>query len=306
MKKYLIILGLIGQLISPKCSSACDLCGCGNGGSFLGILPQGHRGFVGLRYGYKSYDSHLNSVSSQTHEDFWKTELWARAYPFKKVQVLAFVPYNFNRQTVQKTGQKTDLQGLGDISLLVNYNILNTMTDTIPHQFFHSFMVGGGVKLPTGRYKYDLYNDTEIGNPNFQLGTGSLDFMLNVVYTLRHKSWGLNTDLSYKINTQNSDEYRFGNRTTANVSALYFIRLGDQKTLMPNAGISYENGDLDAKSGVKNIRTGGEALLGSYGLENYFKKFSMGINYQIPIAQNLSNGELRANNRLNVHFTVML
>ena len=306
MKKYLIIFGLIGQLISPKSSSACDLCGCGNGGSFLGILPQAHRGFVGLRYGYKSYDSHINSVSSQTHEDFWKTELWARAFPFKKVQVLAFMPYNFNKQTIQKTGQQTDLQGLGDISILANYNMLNTMTDTIQHQFFHNLMIGGGVKLPTGRYKYDLYNDTEVGNPNFQLGTGSLDFMLNLVYTLRHKSWGLNTDLSYKINTENSDKYRFGNRIITNISALYFIRLGDQKTLMPNVGISYENGNLDTKSGVKNIRTGGEALLGSYGLESYFKKFSMGVNYQVPIAQNLSNGELRANNRLNVHFTVML
>lgn len=76
--------------------------------------------------------------------------------------------------------------------------------------------------------------------------------------------------------------------------------------VIPNAGITYENGALDSKSGVKNIRTGGEALLGSYGLESYFKKFSMGINYQVPMAQNLVNGELRANNRLIIHFTVML
>ena len=306
MKKYLIIILLSGLYFIPQKTSACDLCGCGNGGSFLGILPQSHRGFVGLRYSHKSYDSHINSVSSQTQEDFWKTELWARAYPFKKVQVLAFIPYSFNKQTIKKNGQQTDLQGFGDASMLINYNILNTMTDTIPHRFFHNFLVGGGVKLPTGRYQYDLYSDTEVGNPNFQLGTGSLDFMLNLVYTLRHKNWGLNSDFSYKINSQNSNEYRFGNRMTANVSTLYFIRLGDQKTLMPNAGVTYENGNLDSKSGVKNIRTGGESLLGSYGLESYFKGFSVGVNYQIPIAQNLSNGELRANNRLNLHFTVML
>lgn len=272
----------------------------------MGILPQSHRGFVGLRYSHKSYDSHLNSASLQSREDFWKTELWARAFPFKRVQVLAFVPYNFNQQTIKKTGQQKDLQGLGDISALVNYNVLNTMTDTIPHRFFHNLLVGGGVKLPTGRYRYDLYSDLEVANPNFQLGTGSVDFMINLVHTMRHKSWGLNTDFSYKINTQNSNEHRFGNRIVSNISALYFQRLGDVVTLIPNAGITYENSGLDSKSGVKNPQTGGDILLGSYGLESYFKRISMGISYQVPIAQKLANGELRANNRLNVHFTVML
>lgn len=306
MKKIFLII-LMGCLFSSNSKSlACDLCGCGNGGSFWGIMPQSHRAFVGLRYGQKSYDSHLNSLSSQTHEDFWKTELWARAFPFKKVQVLAFVPYNFNRQTILKTGNQLDLQGLGDISTYWHYNLLNTITDTIPHKVYHNLLIGGGVKLPTGRYQYDLLSDNEVADPNFQLGTGSTDFMANIVYTIRYKSWGLNYDFLYKMNTYNANEYRFGNRINTNLSALYFIRIGSEVTLIPNVGVAYESASTDEESGIRNIRTGGDALFGSFGMESYFNKISMGVNYQSPITQNLSNGELRANSRLNIHFTLMI
>lgn len=74
---------------------ACDLCGCANGGSFFGILPQSHRQFVGLRYRYSSYESHLNSVNLRTKEVFQSTELWGRFYPLKRMQVIAFLPFNF-------------------------------------------------------------------------------------------------------------------------------------------------------------------------------------------------------------------
>ncbi|MEY4540336.1 MAG: hypothetical protein RLZZ306_2093 [Bacteroidota bacterium] len=305
--KHNLIIILFGcLLLSNQKTSACDLCGCGNGGSFWGIMPQSHRAFIGLRYGQKSYDSHFNSPNTQTHEDFWKTELWARVFPFKKVQVLAFIPYNFNRQTIIKTGKILDLRGIGDVSTFVHYNLLNTITDTIPHKFYHNLLIGGGVKLPTGKYDYDLYSDVEVANPNFQLGTGSTDFMVNIVYTLKYKAWGLNYDFSYKINTQNSNEYRFGNRINTNLSALYFVGIGSNITLIPNIGLAYESSELDEKFGIRNSTTGGDVLMGSLGIEGYFKKISMGVNYQKPISQHLSNGELRANNHLNLHFTLMI
>jgi hypothetical protein len=287
-------------------SFACDLCGCGNGGSFWGIMPQSHKSFVGLRYGYRSYDSHLNSINLQTQEQFWKTELWARVYPLKKIQVLAFIPYNFNKQTILKTKKELDIQGIGDISVLINYNLINTVTDTIQHKFYHNLLVGSGLKLPTGRYKYDYLSDNEVANPNFQLGTGSTDFTVNLFYTLRYKKWGLNADFSYKMNSQNSNEYRFGNRINSNISAIHFVNVTPSLMLIPNVGLAYENAAYDVDANIKNTRTGGDALLGSFGLESYYQKISAGINYQCPIAQNLSNGELKTNSRVNVHFTIMI
>ncbi|MES2519871.1 MAG: hypothetical protein V4585_17270 [Bacteroidota bacterium] len=306
MKKHIIIVFLIYLFLDNQKTFACDLCGCGNGGSFWGIMPQSHKSFFGVRYGYRSYDTHLNLLGSQTHEDFWKTELWARFYPVKKIQILAFIPYNFNKQTIIKTGKQLDTQGLGDASVLVNYNLVNTLTDTIPRKFHHNLLVGGGVKLPTGKFQFDYLSNDEVANPNFQLGTGSTDFTANLFYTMRYKKWGFNYDFSYKINTQNSNEYRFGNRINSNISAIRFVNIGSDLMLIPNLGISYENSALDVKSGIKNSITGGETLFGSFGMETYFKKLSAGINYQSPITQNLSNGELRANNRLNIHFTIMI
>lgn len=303
MKKYSFLF-LISFFVTTS-SYACDLCGCGNGGSFFGILPQAHKSFVGLRYGYKSYDSHIKTPNLQTHEDFWKTELWFRTYPIKRVQLLAFVPYLFNKQTILQTGNQLDLQGLGDMTLLANYNVFNTLTDTIPHRFDHNLLIGGGVKLPTGKYQYDALNDSEVANANFQLGTGSTDFLLNLVYTLRHKAWGLNYDVTYKINTQNKNDYHFGNRFTTNLSLLYFHHLSDNITLIPNAGVTYESAPKDTQNEVPNANTGGNALLASVGLEGYIHQFSAGINYQNPLAQDLVNGDLRANQRLNVHFTFL-
>lgn len=301
MKNKLLVILMLTALPGM----ACDICGCGNGSSFFGILPQSHRSFVGLRYGYKSYSSHLTSVNLRSEETFQKAELWGRFYPVRKLQVLAFVPYFVNRQTLVKTGEQLTLQGLGDASVLANYNVLNTLMDSTTHKIDHSLLLGGGIKLPTGHYRYDPLSDAEVANANFQLGTGSVDVMLNAVYTVRYRQWSINADATYKLNGTNSNNYKFGNRTMVNTSVLYFGQIGGV-TLVPNAGMAYESARRDRDQGVTSSRTGGYATFATAGIEGYTKGVSMGVNYQKPVMQNLSNGELRANNRLNVHLTLLI
>ena len=297
---------LLVLLISTIKSYGCDLCGCGNGSSFFGIMPQSHRSFVGVRYGIKSFDTHLDIPSQSSHELFRKTELWGRFYPAKKLQILAFLPFNNNEQKLVALQKTLKLNGLGDASILANYSIVNTlMTDSLPRKFDHNLTFGLGTKLPTGRYKYNLYNDQEVGNPNFQLGTGSVDFMINSIYTITHKNWGLNTDITYKINTKNSNQYHFGNKFTGNL-LLFYSKKSDKSTLMPNVGLSFENAMEDSKNGDLVKLSGGNVLLGNIGLETYIKKLMFGVNYQAVIKQNLANGELHANNRLNLHITFLI
>lgn len=284
---------------------ACDLCGCSNSGSFFGILPQGHRGFVGVRYRHASYNSHPASLNLSSRELFRTAELWGRFYPIRRVQVLAFVPYQFSRQTLLKSGLVTPLQGLGDVSMMAQYNLLNTfMDDSVVHTVNHNLMVGGGIKLPTGRYKYDENSLSEVANPNFQLGTGSTDWMLNAIYTARYKKWGANADVSYRLTSTNPDGYRFGNRLNTSLSAFYLTESG-KYSLMPNAGIFVEQGGHDRRDGVMNRQTGGYATYLNLGTEVYLGKLSLGISYRHPIAQNLSEGELVANDQLNTHVTVL-
>ncbi|MCY7351019.1 MAG: hypothetical protein LH606_10160 [Cytophagaceae bacterium] len=177
MKKLLLFFAL-----SPLSSLACDICGCGAGSSFLGIMPQTGRSFLGLRYRVKSYDSHLNSQRLQTREVYQSAELWARWYPARRWQILAFLPVNANRQ--ETTDGTHTRKGLGDAILMAHYNLVNTALDTVARKVDHNLLIGGGVKLPTGQFRYEA-DGSEVANPNFQLGTGSTDALFNIIYTLR-------------------------------------------------------------------------------------------------------------------------
>jgi hypothetical protein len=302
MKKY-IFFNLLFLLAFP--SLACDLCGCSNGGSFFGILPQGHRGFLGIRYRYNSYNSHLTSLNLSSREQFRTAELWGRFYPAKRVQVMAFVPYQFSQQTMLKSGIVTPLRGLSDISALAHYNLINTfMDDSVVHTVNHNLLVGGGVKLPTGRYKYDENNLSDVANPNFQLGTGSTDWLLNAIYTVRYKNWGANADLSYRITSTNPDGYRFGNRLNASASVFYLSSMGS-RSIMPNAGVFVEQAGHDVRGNVMNKQTGGYTTYLNLGTEVYLNKLSFGVSYRQPVSQYLSEGELQANAQVSTHVTVL-
>ena len=284
---------------------ACDLCGCSNGGSFFGILPQGHRGFLGVRYRYASYNSHLTSLNLSTLEQFRTAELWGRFYPAKRVQVMAFVPYQFSQQIGLKSGEITPLHGLSDVSALAHYNLINTfMDDSIVHVVNHNLLVGGGIKLPTGRYRYDENNLSDVANPNFQLGTGSTDWMLNAIYTARYKNWGANADVSYRITTTNPNQYRFGNRLNASASVFYLSGVGS-RSIMPNAGVFVEQAGHDIRDGVINRQTGGYAAYLNVGTELYLTRLSLGVSYRHPVSQCLSDGELRTNAQLSTHITFL-
>jgi hypothetical protein len=63
----------------------------------------------------------------------------------------------------------------------------------------------GGLKLPTGASDFNAYDMSEVANPYFQLGTGSLDVPLNLVYTLKKNEFGINLNLLYQLNFGNSD-----------------------------------------------------------------------------------------------------
>jgi hypothetical protein len=294
-------LVFFAALFLPLATTACEICGCGPGSSFVGILPQSGRGFAGLRYRIQRFDSHLSSRFLNTRETYQTAEVWARWFPARRVQVLAFVPYQLNRQ--DGLGGTYTRQGLGDVTVLAHYNLLNTALDTVARRVNHTLLVGGGVKAPTGRFRYDA-DGSEVANPNFQLGTGSTDPLLSAIYTLRAGAWGWNTDASYRLTTRNADGYRFGNRTTAS-SSVFFVKNLPALTLLPTLGVVGEYARRDRDRGVPNARTGGYLTLGALGLELYTKRLSAGLNVQVPLAQHWAGGELRSRNRAMAHLTVL-
>lgn len=304
MKKYILLLFIS---LSGLSTFACDICGCGVGSYYLGILPEFNKRFIGLRYQHKTLRTHLGPGGKTsyltTDETYQSAELWGGWNLGSKFRVLYFVPYNFNeRNSAETSGRKN---GLGDIALMGYYNLFNSTNTVSDKLLVQSLWIGVGIKVPSGKYEpLDRNVLTESPN-NFQLGTASTDFTLNATYDVRLMDFGMNINTNYKINTNNKYNYRYGNKFTTNALAYYKIRVAKMMTIAPNAGILYETSqkDIENKKFAADV-SGGYSLAVLTGLEANLSMFSFGINYQAVAAQNLAGGSVKAGNRFMVHTSI--
>ena len=201
------------------------------------------------------------------------------------------------------SGERKTLSGIGDVSALAHYNVVNTFFDSTAHTLDHIWLLGGGLKLPTGKYDYAITED-EVANPNFQLGTGSVDYIINSIYTVRKNNIGLNLDLSYKINGTNKNNYKFANKSRAIVNGFMQLTAGDF-TFLPNLGVLGEYNTNDKQNGIYNQFSGGYLTTAMLGSEVYYKKITAGLSLQKPMNQNLSGGELKLKNSFMGHLTLL-
>jgi hypothetical protein len=305
MKK---ILGLFCLNIFVLQVSACDVCGCGVGSYYLGILPEFKKRFIGLRYQHKSLKTHISPDGSTsyltTHETYLSTEIWGALNLGKRFRIMGFVPYNFIERNNQ--GAISSKNGLGDISMIAYYQLLNKRKTLFNKALIQTLWIGGGLKLPTGKYKVDDKDILSSLN-TFQLGTGSTDFMVNAMYDIRLQDAGINTNLSYKINTNNQFQYQFGNKLTANILTYYKLNIQNKFTIALNAGMLFEiaSKDYEEKKFIVD-NSGGNLSMSNLGIELTSKKISLGLNWQTPIEQNLANKTVSANDRFMVHVSFLL
>lgn len=305
MKK---IVSVIIGLVLYSSVSACDICGCGVGSYYVGILPEFSKKIIGVRYRYSSLQSHIGAGGVRTYlttdEHFHTTELWGGWTIGKKIRLMGYVPMGFN-QKINQEGV-TRKNGLGDIGVQGFYRIFDQRTTTDNNKMLiHTLWLGAGIKAPTGKYEQPVKVSNEQSLNVFQLGTGSTDFTINGMYDFRLQDMGFNTMVSYKINTPNRNAYRYGNKFLSSVQGYYKIRIQDKLTLAPNAGLMYEVADKDADAGYRVGVTGGNVLLGSMGAEVNFSRMAIGANFQIPIHQQLAGGFAKAGNRAMVHVAFM-
>ena len=303
MKKIFIAVILI---IAVNSSYACNICGCGGGNTYMGLMPNFKNHFFGLRYNYASFHTQLLNDPTQFSNNYYNSvEVWGGINISQKFRVMGFVPYYINKQ-VDDDGIMSK-NGLGDITLIAQY------------QFFHSFSLlpnhksmeqqlwlGGGIKAPTGSFKQNP-NDTTttVADINAQLGTGSTDFILNGLYSIRVGSYGLNLSANYKFNTLNSDHYQYGNKFTANAIAYYRFN-NKRNTITPNAGLGYETVKGNRLNGTEVQFTGSHVTTGLVGLEFNFSSVGIGLNAQIPIQQSFAEGQTTMKMRGMAHITFTL
>jgi hypothetical protein len=306
MKKK-IMMALVLVMMSITATRACDICGCGVGSYYLGILPEYNKRFIGLRYQHKTLRTHLGPFGERTpltsDETYQSVELWGGWNIGSRFRILAFVPYNFNERKSQ-TGNGTK-NGLGDIALMGYFKLFDSKGTLGDRLLVQSLWVGGGIKVPTGKYEPSERLAVSESPNNFQLGTASTDFTFNAAYDIRYNDLGLNANVNYKINTENKYEYRYGNKFTGNILMYYKIRVANSVTLAPNAGVLYETAQKDVENKKYDVAvSGGYSLSAVGGVEVSLKRLSLGANYQNVRSQNLAGGRVHAGNRLMVHMSV--
>ncbi|TDQ11306.1 transporter family protein [Pedobacter metabolipauper] len=306
MKKKLII-GFLLILFNGTAALACDICGCGVGSYYLGILPEYNKRFIGLRYQHKKLSTHLGPLGERTpitaDETYQSAELWGGWNIGQRFRVLAFVPYNFNERKSQ-TGDGSK-NGLGDIAIMGYYKLFDKMGTVGSKMMVQSLWIGGGIKAPTGKYEPSERLAIQESPNNFQLGTESTDFTLNAAYDIRYNDLGLNANVNYKMNTENKYDYRYGNKFTSNVIVYYKIRIAEKVTVAPNAGVLYETADKDVELKKYDVAvSGGYSLSAIAGVEVGMKGLSFGANYQNVRSQELAGGRAYAGNRVMVHLSL--
>ncbi len=300
MKKFIILTALFFFTINT--TQACEICGCGLGNYYIGLLPQFKHKFIGLRYQYKRFNTVMADDATQFSKDYFRTaELWGGWNIGKRWQVLAVIPYNYVHQVTDDG--ITNNQGIGDIAAMVNYKVFDKTSAlskaTLVNQ---QLWFGAGVKVPTGKFDIDATDPAIVAMANTQTGTASTDFILNSAYNVRINKFGINTSASYKMNTSNKDKYMFGNKFSASSFASYTINAGPV-AVVPNLGLLYENTAINKLNKEKVAQTGGYLLTTAAGIELNFRMITIGANVQIPVSQHFASGQTEVKIRGMMHLS---
>jgi hypothetical protein len=288
MRKIILVVMIV---FCASISQACDVCGCALGGNYFGLMPSYGKHFIGLRWSQAKFHAFMNHNSEYfdneySNDTYRKLELWGRWKINDRWQLFAFVPYSDN--DMNGSHQKVTSRGLSDVTLMASLKILGTPDSSVSN-WRQMMTLGGGLKLPTGRFRQE--DQGELVNRNFQMGTGSLDFLINAVYTLRYKRAGINVEGGYKINTANDDRYRFGNQSNVSAQLFYMHNFGSV-SLLPNAGMYFESAGKHRDRTATITNTGGHATFLSSGLETYYRNFSLGVNYKKPLKQHYNSDDI--------------
>ena len=297
---------LVYQPLSPDC----DLCGCSTSSGSFGFGTLSNANFVGLRYIYQNFESRdgIFEDSPISKETFNTYQLWAQLPINASFNVSLNVPYqNLNRERMNANTET--LTGIGDASAIAWYrlNFYKKEKDSIPFNTEripsgHSIQFGLGVKLPTGKFQQAL---TENINPGFQVGTGSFDGIFSAGYNYGSNTFGVNTLMTYYLKGENKNEYQFGNQFS--YSANFFTAITkDNYNIMPFVGVSGDVYDNIKQYNEILADTDGHILNTTLGSELALEKIIFGIQYTLPVAQNLFGGNVTSKNRWSVYVNFAL
>ena len=278
MRAILIALVLAASYTQVNSQACC----CNTASSNYSILPNLDNHLVGIRYSYASYNATaypvMNMVMSgeqmtmmgpgQAAVDRMNTlEVFGRVKLPRRFQLSFFLPVHIISESY--SGSYTRSAGLGDASVLLQYSVFDPLKCT-GKKVKHQLKFGFGVKVPTGQFKMDADGMT---STDLEMGTGSVDFLMNAIYTLTYKKFGFNVVTGYKKDLVNKQQLRYGDKLKEGVNAFYILGPVKGVSITPNAGLNYDHIFYNVYQKQALVYTGGDYISANAGFDVFYKHY---------------------------------
>ena len=313
MRKFLILA--ISTLLVVT-SDACSICGSGGGNMYFGIYPIYKKSFLGVRHTYEEYHTHIFNDSTQFSNNYYNTtDVILGTNIGNRIQITVNIPF----RSILKAHDdgRVQMNGLGDISFNMNYNLFKTSLSThVPGHLSQEIWVGAGIKLATGYINIDFSDTTTtLADINSQIGSGSSSILFNIRHSMEISGFGLNTAADLKVSPTNSQGYKYGSIFTMSTTAFYRLAIKDV-SITPSAGLIYEKINGNSFNGAKVIlnegldngqyNTGGYSLGFAGGIQTNYNRISISTTIQTPLQQEFAKGQTKMGIRGMLSFTYAL
>lgn len=240
----------------------------------------------------------LPGMESQTHTETYSVVDLRGVYNFNdRLRIIGSLPIVRNERIINSVSQFV-ISGIGDPFVLGKYNLVRTNV-TDEKKVNHRVTLGGGIKIPLGRYDFS-HKGSKVQH-DIQAGTGTFDFLISLDYILKYKQTGMLFFTNYKMNTYNHKaDYMFGNTLNSSLN-LFYSQIMKKVTILPYLGLYLEHGNKDIEMRSFEDNTGGFLLFGTAGVQLFYKDFQLEAMYQHTVANHLNGTQqLDTKNRLQI------
>lgn len=274
-------------------AGACDVCGVCMGSLYAGTYADYRQDFVGLSYAHTLYRGVPPYSSSD--DMLHRVDFTTRVYLTKRLKVLLTLPYKMNNRV--QMGENTGIRGLGDMTFLMGYTLLESQSASQRFNYFVEF--NGGFQLPTGRYQSDIHDNNLPENFNTGIGAWGVNIQPTMVLSLGQI--GLTASWQVQFIAPSRDSYHYGNRSIWNTVLSYQESLSSTIILIPSIGFSGERIAKDRYANNVLVHgTGGQAVFLDMAFGGRWQSFSISGQYSLPIDAHIAGGETEVRNRFSL------
>ncbi|MFQ5415408.1 MAG: hypothetical protein ACE5FL_00020 [Myxococcota bacterium] len=188
-----------------------------------------------------------------------RLDLYLSWTPIDRVTVTLDVPWVSNEITEVKGNDKSTshLSGLGDL-ILQSSVVLWRNRDVLPSTWFEGRAL---LKFPTGASSQRVDG---VKDPHLQLGTGSWDFGFGLGGVHRFEWGSLYTSVSYRVDTEGSLDYEYGDVFLANTAVVvplgHAFGVADLNPFTVGFQLNFRYADFDEFRGDHYDDSGGSIL----------------------------------------------